>query len=81
MGRYLELASAALVQRWARRAAAVLATVEDPDRRADLRHYFEERAGILEFDFNNSRDDAEMHAFRQLVSLMDREADPDDLGK
>lgn len=51
---------------WARRAAALLSTITDDDRRADLRFVFEERAGICEFSGNLSRDEAERIAFEQL---------------
>ncbi len=51
---------------WARQAAALLATVADPDRRVDLRELFEHRAALCEFDGGLSRTDAERIAFAEL---------------
>ena len=51
------------VDYWARQAAALLASVADLDRRADLRELFEHRAGVCEYDGELSRADAERLAF------------------
>ena len=51
---------------WARRAAALLSGVADPDLRADLRELFEHRAAVCEFDGGLSRADAERIAFGEL---------------
>jgi len=67
-----ELLRALAADPWARRAAALLATVADPDRRADLRELFEHRAGVCEFDGNLSRDDAERFACGELRAAMRR---------
>ena len=56
--------------RWARQAAGLLATVADPDRRADLREVFEHRAAVCEFDGGLSRTDAERIAFDELQAAM-----------
>ncbi len=50
----------------AQQAAALLATVDDPIRRADLREDFEHRAGTCEFHGELSRDEAERVAFVEL---------------
>ena len=63
---------AALSQVWARKAAALLAQVHDDNLRADLRHRFEERAAICEYDANLSRDDAERIAFEGIRLLLER---------
>lgn len=85
MGRYLELASTAMQDRWAKRAAAALSRVTDNERRADLRDAFEERAGILEFDAGQERDTAEEGAFRHLLTGLAEHRPgpslPDDLGE
>jgi hypothetical protein len=70
MGRYLELAEQVLTHRWARRAAALLATVEDADLRVDLRLRFEERAGICAFDGGLPQHEAERAAYRELAETM-----------
>ncbi len=51
---------------WARRAAALLSGVADPDLRADLRELFEHRAAVCEFEGRLSRADAERIAFGEL---------------
>ncbi len=56
--------------RWARQAAGLLASVADPDRRADLRELFEHRAGICEFHGELNRVDAEWVAFGELQAAM-----------
>ena len=55
---------------WARRAAALLATIDDPDQRAALREDFEHRAGVCEFDGGLSRDEAERVAFVEIQSKL-----------
>ena len=55
---------------WARQAAALLATVGDPDRRIDLRELFEHRAAVCEFDGGLSRTDAERVAFTELQAAL-----------
>jgi len=55
---------------WARRAAGLLATVDDTNRRAALRELFEHRAGVCEFDGCLPRDDAERIAFAGLRDAM-----------
>jgi hypothetical protein len=74
MGRYLELATTALKDRWARRAAALLSGVADDERRQDLRYVFEERAGILEHDAGLDRGTAEERAFRYIQRLAAEDA-------
>ncbi len=44
---------------WARQAAALHATVADPDQRANLRELFEHRSAVCEYEGNLDRDDAE----------------------
>ncbi|MBI4719031.1 MAG: hypothetical protein HY763_14590 [Planctomycetes bacterium] len=56
--------------RGAERAAGLLASVPDPDRRADLRELFDERAGIVEYDGRLPRDEAERAAFLELQTAM-----------
>ena len=56
--------------RWARQAAGLLASVADPDRRADLRELFEHRAAVCEHDGGQSRADAERVAFGELQAAM-----------
>ena len=58
--------------RWARRAAALLANVQDAALRADLRFYFEERSAIAEFEGNASRDEAERLVLELLEASMRR---------
>lgn len=55
---------------WARQAAGLLATVADPDRRADLRELFEHRAAVCEYDGELGRADAERLAFGELQAAM-----------
>lgn len=62
---------------WARRAAALLSNVTDPDVRADLRELFEHRAAVCEFDGNLSRTDAERVAFGELRAAMKESAGAD----
>jgi hypothetical protein len=57
---------------WSRRAAALLAGIEDVERRGDLRDRLEERAGIMEYDGNLPRDEAERLAFEGLSQLLAR---------
>ena len=52
---------------WGRRAAALLALIQDEQVRADLRERFEERAGIMEYDGNLPRDEAERLAYEELA--------------
>lgn len=54
---------------WARRASSLLNAITDPTLRADLRERFEERAGIIEFDGNLPRDEAERLAYEELARL------------
>jgi hypothetical protein len=56
--------------RWARCAAALLATIEDADQRADLRDAYEERAGILEYEAGLTREDADERAFHYLLEAL-----------
>jgi len=58
--------------RWARRAAALLANVQDAALRGDLRFYFEERSAIAEFEGSASRDEAERLALELLEASMRR---------
>lgn len=51
---------------WARRTAYLLNKVNDPDRRADLREQFEERAAIAEIDGGLPRDEAERIGYEQI---------------
>ncbi|MCH7884414.1 MAG: hypothetical protein IIC01_04110 [Planctomycetes bacterium] len=60
---------------WARRAAALLSGVADPDLRADLRELFEHRAAVCEFDGGLSRTDAERVAFGELQAAMKESAE------
>ena len=61
---------AALAQGWARKAAALLASVKDDERRADLRYQFEERAAICECDGGMSRAEAERFAFEEICQWL-----------
>jgi hypothetical protein len=56
---------------WADRVDARLAGVADAEDRADLRMFFEERAGICEFDGGLSRFAAERAAFELLADRVD----------
>lgn len=56
---------------WHQAALALLARVEDLDRRADLRLRYEERAGILEHDAGNSRFNAELLAYLEIAAEVD----------
>lgn len=60
---------------WARKASALLARVADPERRADLRYQFEERAAICEFDAHISRDESERLAFDHVRRIIEMEQD------
>lgn len=51
---------------WYRAALKLIEQVVDPDRRADLRMTFEERAAICEYDGNLSRPEAERIAFKEV---------------
>jgi len=55
---------------WARRAAALLATIDDPSRRVALREDFEHRAGVCEFDGGLGRDEAERVALVEIESKL-----------
>ena len=66
------LAILAYNDQWARQAAALLATVADPDRRVDLRELFEHRAAVCEFDGGLSRPDAERIALAELQAAMQK---------
>lgn len=57
---------------WAQRASALLSTIDDPERRADLREQFEERAGIAEFDGGSPRDESERIAYEQIHHQIER---------
>jgi hypothetical protein len=70
MKTYLEMADDYLLLRHARRLASLLSTIDDPDTRADLRERFEERAGIMEFDGNLQRDEAERLALHEIESAI-----------
>jgi len=58
---------------WARRAAALIASVDDDDKRMDYRETFEHRAGVCEFCGNLPRIEAERIAFIEISQAM-REA-------
>ena len=60
---------------WARRAAALLFGVTDPEVRADFREQFEHRAAVCEFDGGLSRTDAERVAFGELQAAMKESAE------
>jgi hypothetical protein len=79
MGRYLDICKEVMRDRWAKQAAALLAQVRDDDLRAALRHRFEERAGVYEYDGDMSRDEAERIAFEEVRSVWNRHLD--DLGE
>ena len=51
---------------WARQVSAMLAEIDDPDVRADLRFQFEERVAIAEIDGGLPVDEAERIAFEQV---------------
>ena len=53
--------------RWARQAAALLASVREEATRDELRLRFEERAAICEFDGKLPRGEAERVAYDALV--------------
>jgi hypothetical protein len=59
---------AVLAGDWYAAAMAVLDWVRDPDRHADLRYVFEERAGIAEYDGGLPRPQAERVAYAQLAA-------------
>jgi hypothetical protein len=54
---------------WARRASALLAFIADDEYRTHLRDWFEERAGVGEYDVGLSRDEAERGAYEQIEAL------------
>ena len=60
---------------WARRAAGLLATVDDADVRADLRELFEHRAAVCEFDGGLGLIEAERIAFRELQAATQKWTD------
>ena len=47
-------------------AAALVLTITNPDKSAEMAYLFEERAGICEFDGNMSRGEAERIAYWEL---------------
>jgi hypothetical protein len=63
---------AGTVGSWARRASALLATIQGDERRADLRFTFEERAAIYEYDARLARDEAERRACAELAAKLER---------
>lgn len=63
-------AEAWAAQYWVGRVETVLAGVDDAEARADLRLFFEERAGICEFDGGLSQFAAEQAAFELLAGRM-----------
>jgi hypothetical protein len=73
MGRFLELARLAMRDRWAKRAAALLAQILDTDARVELRYWFEERAAVFEFDGGMDREAAEEQAYRLLLAEVHRD--------
>lgn len=64
---------------WARRAAALLATVSDAERRGDFREVFEHRAGMAEFDGCLGRTEAERLAYSELRAAMRAAGEVSDL--
>jgi hypothetical protein len=64
-----------IVDAWPRRLAALLARIDDADRRQMLRDLFEERAGIFEYDSGLPRDEAERLAYEAVANTLDRESD------
>ena len=66
------MADNVLQDRWARRAAGLLATVADPQMRVDLREQFEERAGICEQDGGMTRAAAERVAYEEIAAQVNR---------
>jgi hypothetical protein len=64
------------LDRWAKKAAALLARIQDDDLRLDLRFRFEERAAICEHDGRLRGDEAERVAFEEIrhaLATIDRE--------
>jgi len=51
---------------WAKRASALIASLNDEDQRVAARDHFEERAAICEWDGGLSRQDAEALAYREI---------------
>jgi hypothetical protein len=70
MGRYLDICNEMTRDGWAKRAAALLAQVNDVDLRTDLRDRFEERAAVCEYDGGMPRDDAERIAFEEIQAAL-----------
>lgn len=58
--------------RWARQVAALIAGVQDPEMRDDLRLRFDERAAICEIDGKLSRVEAERVAHDEVVAAASR---------
>lgn len=56
---------------YARRASALLATIADDERRADLRFEFEERIAICEVDGGSAAEQAERVAFEHLQRALE----------
>lgn len=58
--------------RWAKQAAALIASVQSDDQRDDLRQRFEERAAICEIDGQLARSEAERIAYDGVVAAVSR---------
>lgn len=58
--------------RWAKQAATLIASVQDPELRDDLRLRFDERAAICELDGKLARNDAERVAYDELMRAAER---------
>lgn len=56
---------------WYRAALKLIERVSDPERRADLRMIFEERAAICEYDGRQPRPEAERMAFNEIRKLIE----------
>jgi hypothetical protein len=56
--------------RWKEQAEALLAAVDDPDLREDLRHIFDEREAIVSVDGGLGDDEAGRLAYEQLAGAV-----------
>jgi hypothetical protein len=57
--------------KWELLAIMLIDQESDPDRQADLRYAFEERAAISEYDGGLDRVEAERAAYRELIRTME----------